>query len=591
MLGALLYLRLTSLKNLLLSRLRRLKQPKYLLGAVVGVSYFYFLVYRRFLGGSGTVSRLQASLPVTLVPEFNLAGTLSIFGALVLLVIVLFTWALPKEKPGLAFSEAEIAFLFPAPISRRKLIHFRLLGAQLRILFSAMIFTVISRGWSFLGGGALTHVLGWWLILTTLNLHFTGAALTINRLIENGAHPKIRRWLILGAVTLIVSMSAVSIWNKAPPFPEGDIGPTDFFGWLARSVDGGLLHWLLIPGKLIIAPFLAANYPDFLRTAGPAALILIAHYFWVSRQETSFEEASIANAEKRAARIARVQRGSTRIGADQAKARREPFRLSIPGRPELAFLWKNLLGTHSYFHARAWVVCATLILIGVPWILRYDHTTAFATTISSIAALCATYTLLLGPQIARQDIRRDLTNIDILKTYPLAGWQIILGEILTPVAILTGLLWLALLAGILALAPSATTLPWLTSGFRLTAGLCIAATAPILCTLQLLTPNAAALLFPAWFQATRQRGGGIDVIGQRLIFVFGQFFIILLCLLPAVLSAAVVIFASQWLIGASAAVILGTLVALTLLGAEIACGLWWLGERFEKLDLATELRP
>ncbi|MEI6052973.1 MAG: hypothetical protein WCQ44_09750, partial [Opitutaceae bacterium] len=76
----------------------------------------------------------------------------------------------------------------------------------------------------------------------------------------------------------------------------------------------------------------------------------------------------------------------------------------------------------SYFHARAWVVCATLILIGVPWILRYDHTTAFATTISSIAALCATYTLLLGPQIARQDIRRDLTNIDILKTYPLAGW-------------------------------------------------------------------------------------------------------------------------------------------------------------------------
>ncbi len=39
MLGALLYLRLTSLKNLLLSRLRRLRQPKYLLGAAVGVAY------------------------------------------------------------------------------------------------------------------------------------------------------------------------------------------------------------------------------------------------------------------------------------------------------------------------------------------------------------------------------------------------------------------------------------------------------------------------------------------------------------------------------------------------------------------------
>ena len=591
MLGALLYLRLTSLKNLLLSRLRRLKQPKYFLGAVVGVSYFYFLVYRRFLGGSSTMSRLPTRLPVTLEPEFDLAGTLSVFGALVLLVIVLFTWALPKEKPGLAFSEAEIAFLFPAPISRRKLIHFRLLGAQLRILFSAMIFTVISRGWSFLGGGALTHVLGWWLILTTLNLHFTGAALTINRLIENGANPKIRRWLILGAVTLVVSVSALWIWNKAPPLPEGNLGPTDFFGWLARCLDNGLLHGLLIPGKLVIAPFLAANNTEFFRTAGPAALILVAHYFWVARQETSFEEATIAYAEKRAARIARVQNGTYRIGVDQIKARREPFHLSITGRPELAFLWKNLLGTRPYFNARVWVVCATLILIGVPWILRFDHTRAFATTVSSIAALLGAYTLLLGPQLARQDIRRDLPNTDILKTYPLAGWQIILGEILTPVAILTGLLWLALLTTMLALAPSEATIPWLTPGFRFTAGLCIAATVPVLCALQLLTPNAAALLFPAWFQATRQRGGGIDVIGQRLIFVFGQFFIILLGLLPAVLGAGLVIFASQWLIGASAAVILGTLVALTLLGAEVACGLWWLGARFENLDLVTELRP
>ncbi|RFC43616.1 MAG: hypothetical protein DUW69_002173, partial [Verrucomicrobia bacterium] len=36
MLGALFYLRLTSLKNVVLSRVRRLKQPKYLVGAIVG---------------------------------------------------------------------------------------------------------------------------------------------------------------------------------------------------------------------------------------------------------------------------------------------------------------------------------------------------------------------------------------------------------------------------------------------------------------------------------------------------------------------------------------------------------------------------
>ena len=107
-------------------------------------------------------------------------------------------------------------------------------------------------------------------------------------------------------------------------------------------------------------------------------------------------------------------------------------------------------------------------------------------------------------KLARQDLRSDLPNSDILKTYPLAGWQVLLGETLTPVVILTGLVWLALLAAALALGPRAATIAWLTPGFRLTAGLCAAATVPVLCALQLIIPNAAALLFPAWFQATRQ---------------------------------------------------------------------------------------
>jgi len=227
----------------------------------------------------------------------------------------------------------------------------------------------------------------------------------------------------------------------------------------------------------------------------------------------------------------------------------------------------------------------------VPWIVRGEHQVIGANIIITFTAIFSAYTLLLGPQLARQDLRSDLPHADILKTYPLAGWQIILGEILTPIAILTGLLWLNLLAQVLALAPMADKVPWLTPGFRLTVSLCIGAVIPVLCALQLLIPNAAALLFPAWFQATRQRSGGIDAMGQRLIFVFGQLLVILISLFPAVLGAALVIFASQWLIGASAAVVLGTLVALSILGAEVACGLWWLGERFEKFDLATELRP
>ena len=106
-----------------------------------------------------------------------------------------------------------------------------------------------------------------------------------------------------------------------------------------------------------------------------------------------------------------------------------------------------------------------------------------------------------------------------------------------------------------------------------------------------LSPIFRGLVFPAWFQATRQRGGGIDLMGQRVIFGLGQLLTMLLALLPAVLVAGVVIFITQWLIGLPAAVLIAALTVIVILAGEIWCGLWWLGGRFEKLDLSAELRP
>ena len=43
------------------------------------------------------------------------------------------------QRAALGFSEAEIAFLFPAPITRRGLVHFRLLSVQFRSLTGAAL--------------------------------------------------------------------------------------------------------------------------------------------------------------------------------------------------------------------------------------------------------------------------------------------------------------------------------------------------------------------------------------------------------------------------------------------------------------------
>ena len=57
MLGALLYLRLMSFRNWAVARGRRLRQPKYLIGAIVGCADFYFYFFRSL----GTAPRARGS--------------------------------------------------------------------------------------------------------------------------------------------------------------------------------------------------------------------------------------------------------------------------------------------------------------------------------------------------------------------------------------------------------------------------------------------------------------------------------------------------------------------------------------------------
>ena len=61
MIGALLYLQFTSTWNRLVMRLKRLKQPKYLIGGMVGGLYVYFYFIRfMFFGPRGQEGGLSS---------------------------------------------------------------------------------------------------------------------------------------------------------------------------------------------------------------------------------------------------------------------------------------------------------------------------------------------------------------------------------------------------------------------------------------------------------------------------------------------------------------------------------------------------
>ena len=593
MLDALIYLRLATAKNWLLARVRRLRQPKYLLGGIVGVAYFYFFFFRGFAGSSGRGTRsaqsqaacdaAAAALTAEWLPMIAALAALALLGLLALM------WIVPTGPAALGFSEAEIAFLFPAPITRRALVHFRLISAQFRSLLGAALMMLFSNRWSALGGNPLTHAVGWWFIFSTLSLHQNAAGFTLTRLIDRGIGTWRRRALVIALLAAVVAASAIRSPLAWPPVGEGLR-----FDAVAKALvalgSAPPLSWLLAPLRLVLAPFFAPDSGAFLAALAPALAVITLHYLWVVRTAVSFEDATIEHAQKRAARVAAWRAGDRRFAGGPAKNRKGPFRLASSGRPELAFLWKNLLSTWPYFTVRVFAITAFVIAAACAWIGTQPYWRPLLPGVGAFAMIFAIYVLLVGPQFARQDIRADLPNTDILKTYPLAGWQIILGQLLTPAAILTGILWLAVLTIALVFHPGTAAAASLTPAVRFIGAVSLAAITPPVVLLQLLVPNAAALLFPGWFQASRGRGGGPEVIGQRMIFFFAQLLTMIFALLPAVGVAAVLLFALQWIIGTVAAMLVAAAMVLVVLLGEVWCGVWWLGRRFEKLDLSSELR-
>ena len=585
MISALLYLRYTSLKNLVLSRFRRLKQPKYLIGAIVGAGYFYMAIFRRtrFNAAAGH-ARGPTVLPLDLLPAVTIAG------ALILLGIIALSWIVPDQRAGIAFTEAEIAFLFPAPVRRRTLIYYKLLNSQIAIVFTVLLLTLFSGRWSFLEGNVLTHAIGWWIILATLNLHFMGSSFAMTRLMDNGITPWRRRFLIFGLLAVVGG--AIVLWlgrDLHAPVAADYANLRSMAGYFQTLMSSGPLPWLIAPASFVVAPFLAPDVPAFMLALPPALLMFALHFVWVLRSEVSFEDASIAKSEKRAARVAAVREGNWRAARGALKARGGAFRLAPTGRPEVAFLWKNLISTFPIFRMRTFAVAALVIVGGYEWL---DHSPyrIFLSGVAIFAMMIGAYLFFLGPQFARQDLRSDLTNADILKTYPLRGWQVVLGQMLTPIAILTGLLWLVLL--VLALAFHPRQIPWLTAPVRMAGTIALLPNVPVIVALELFVPNAAALLFPAWVQTMRNRTErGVEMLGQRIIFLAGQMLVVVLGLVPAALAAVATFFATQWLVGPEAGVIIAGIGVWIVLTAEVAGGIWWLGQRFERFDLSAELRP
>lgn len=584
---ALVYLQVTSARNNLRVRLGRLKQPKYLVGAIVGLGYFGFYfgqtIFWRFgmrrHAGNGDWMADQREMMMGL-------------GALALVLYVVACWVIPGSRAAVQFTETELAFLLPAPLTRRSLIHFKLLKSQVPLLLTSVFFSLLG-GWS-TGGSWVFRCFGWWCLLFTLNLHSLGASFTLTRLMDRGLTGWPRRLLFLVFFSSIITAVGWWAWSGLPGAPQmGDSGAV-WRSWLYDALNDGPLYYALTPFRLVLTPWFAREAAEFAMALPSALAILALHYGWVLTAEVSFEEASLAAARRRTELQATMRSGRNPLLSKARTARRAFFALAPTGFAPIALLWKNLIAAGSAVNRRLLIVVAIWIMLAASMMsgmLSDGEGLKITIVVSGIAMVALGATLFFGPQLLRGDFRQDYECIDVLKTYPLPGWQVVLGQLLAPALMLTVVQW-GLLAIVVAASHSMRVdRTLLDLGTRLSVGTCVALMLPGFNLLAYVIPNALVLLFPAWTHSGREGPGGVEVMGQRIMVALGTLFVVFVGLAPAVLIFyGIFTLVVRIDIGGaeSLAWVLGGAGGLTVFLLESAVAIFFLGKVFDRFDLTHD---
>ncbi|HET7125741.1 MAG TPA: putative ABC exporter domain-containing protein [Lysobacter sp.] len=578
--GAFAYLQATSLYNNVRQRLLRLRQPKYLIGAVVGVAYFYFFLFHRAVRGHGAPPPGFAMTP-------DIAWTISSLVALGLLLYVCADWIFGSEKAQLAYTEAEIDFLFPAPLTRTALIHFSLLRSQLAIFFSAFLIGLLLRRGGGFSGHPLQYITGFWLLMSTLKLHGIAAPFTRERLLGLGLQSWMRRVL---AACVVVGIAIACAWSMRGvlhlPDPEAmaDIG--QLRQWFDGIVATAPLSWLLAPFHWVVGPMFATDTAAFLHALWPALAVLLLHYLWAVRAQVSFEDAAVVHARKRAERVAALREG--RMGRRMPmKPRGEPFRLSGRGESWIAFLWKGLVAMGPLYRLRIWLAACVVVTVACQWLAADPARKGLLAAIGLAVPALGAWLLFLGPMMMQHGLRRTFERMDVLKALPLRGWQIALGELATPATVMCFAAWWLLLFAAQAIAFGHAAF---TTAQVVAAALGMALLAPPLFGLMLCVPFAGMLVFPAWIVAPGSSGRGIEVMGQRMVFMLGYLLTVLLAALPAAVLGGLCFLLGNWLGGMAVAMLAAAVGASAVFAFELAVALRLLGRRIDRFDLSQELR-
>ncbi|MDQ6831455.1 MAG: putative ABC exporter domain-containing protein, partial [Gemmatimonadota bacterium] len=332
------YLTERSIRNRIVHQVKSLKRPRYAVAMLFGFLYIWSV----YLRPGARADR----------PQFSVGDDAAIIAATLIAIMIAAWWVFGGDRTALAFSPAEVQFLFPAPVTRGDLIRFKLLRAQPQVLLSVLIWVVLFKR----GGPSplpmLMRVIAFWVVFSTLHMHRLGASLVRANAAQHG-RAGVKRAFIAYAIVWSAMAALIGTIVVALPRLQIALSNGDFIPTVAAVVRQPVPGAILAPVRWLIAPLFAHDTASWLSTIWPALLLAVLHYFWVVRTHAAFEDAAVEASARRAERLAAMR--GRRMGAPldtgskaAAKASRErPARIWIPisptGHPAVAILWKNIV--------------------------------------------------------------------------------------------------------------------------------------------------------------------------------------------------------------------------------------------------------